>query len=113
MTILSYVLQGLLIFMFLFAGMSKIVGSAMQVQAFKQLRLPQWFRVVTGLTTMVGVIGLIIGFWNKELIALAALWIACIMVGAVISHIRVKHPFKQMVAAIVLLVLALILAFIQ
>lgn len=48
MYIVSLVLQLLLIFAFFFSGLGKIKGAQMQVETFAYLRLPQWFRVVTG-----------------------------------------------------------------
>ncbi|WP_419886768.1 DoxX family membrane protein [Paenibacillus sp. B-A-8] len=37
----------------------------MHIEAFKQWRLPQWFRVVTGIIELGAAILLIIGFWNN------------------------------------------------
>ncbi len=67
----------------------------MQVEAFTHLGLPQWFRIATGWIALAGVVGLIFGFWNEIILVLAALWIACIMLGAVLSHIRVKDPIGK------------------
>nr|WP_231507706.1 DoxX family protein [Bacillus sp. UNC41MFS5] len=48
MTILGWVLQGLLAAMFLMAGFGKVTGSKMHREAFVHWRLPQWFRIVLG-----------------------------------------------------------------
>lgn len=59
MDILAYVLQGLLTLMFLMAEYGKATGSKMHVEGFKHWRLPQWFRVVTGIVELVGAAALI------------------------------------------------------
>ncbi|MBH5319542.1 DoxX family protein [Paenibacillus sp. GSMTC-2017] len=113
MIIVTLILQCLLIIAFLFAGLSKLAGAKMQVESFKHLGLPQWFRVVTGIVALIGVAGLVIGFWNEGALFFAGLWISCMMLGAVLSHIRVKDSFSQMVGAILLLTLALVLTFLM
>lgn len=113
MSIVSLVLQCLLIFAFFFSGIGKIKGVKMQVDTFAHLGLPQSFRVVTGWVALVGVAGLIIGFWNEGVLALSAFWLACIMLGAEMFHIRVKDPISKMIPAAVLMLLALILAVIN
>lgn len=110
MYIVLLVLQCLLIFAFFFSGVGKIKGVKMQVDTFTDLGLPQWFRVVTGWIALVGVVGLIIGFWNEGILALSALWLACIMLGAELFHIRANDPISKMIPAAMLLILALILA---
>ncbi|HDR7794259.1 TPA: DoxX family protein [Bacillus luti] len=113
MTIVALVLQCLLIFAFFFSSVSKIAGAKMQVEAFTHLGLPQWFRIATGWIALAGVAGLIFGFWNEIILVLAALWIGCIMLGAVFSHIRVKDPIGKIMPAAVLMILAIILAVIH
>lgn len=110
MTIVAIVLQCLLIFAFFFSGVSKITGAKMQVETFDHLGLPQWFRVATGWIALLGVAGLIFGFWNEAVLALAALWLASIMLGAVVFHIRSKDPIGKMIPAAMLMLLALLLA---
>lgn len=110
MNVLSVVLQCFLIIAFLFSGLGKIGGMAMQVEVFRHLHLPQWFRVVTGIVQLAGVAGLIIGFWNKEILLIAGLWIAGTMFGAVLFHIRAKDQFKAIFAPLLLTFFSLLLA---
>ncbi len=110
MDIVAIVLQCLLAFAFFFSGVSKIAGAKMQVDTFTHLGLPQWFRVATGFIALAGVVGLIIGFWNEGILATAALWLACIMLGAVLFHIRSKDPIAKVFPAAMLMILALALA---
>jgi uncharacterized membrane protein YphA (DoxX/SURF4 family) len=104
MHVFSIVLQILLGLAFLMSGFSKISGSKMQVDAFDHLRLPQWFRVVTGLVQLIGVVGLIVGIWVEGLAFWAGLWFAVIMFFALMAHIRVKDPVKALIAPFVLMV---------
>ncbi|QJD86978.1 DoxX family protein [Cohnella herbarum] len=110
MTILSVILQCLLIFAFSFSGASKIAGASMQVQVFNHLKIPQWFRIVTGFVQLAGVVGLVAGFWDTGMLSLAALWIACTMLGAVLFHMRAGDSFKQFGAPLLLTLLSLTLA---
>ncbi|KIL36500.1 hypothetical protein SD71_07380 [Cohnella kolymensis] len=94
---------------FLMAGSGKIAGSKMHVDGFTHWRLPQWFRVVTGLVEAVGAVALIIGFWEPSWIAAGSLLLTIVGVGGVLTHIRVKDPFKQLFPILLLSILSLIL----
>lgn len=94
-------------------GFMKISGNKQQVEAFKHLNLPQWFRVVTGWVQLVGVAGLVIGFWNPGVTALAGLWLVITMLGAVIAHVRAKDPISQAIPAFILAILATIITIIN
>lgn len=111
MSIAAIILQCLLIFAFVVSGLGKIAGAKMQVDTFRHLKLSQGFRIVTGFTQLIGAAGLIIGFWNEAVLSLAALWIACIMLGAVLFHMRVRDPLGKMIGALVLLACALVVGF--
>jgi len=110
MVIVAVVLQVLLMLAFFFSGIGKIKGVKMQVDTFKHLGLPQWFRAATGWIALLGVVGLIVGFWHEGILAISALWLACIMLGAIFFHIRTKDPINKIVPAAVLLLLALVVA---
>lgn len=108
MDILVYVLQGLLAIMFLMAGIGKITGSKMHVEGFKHWRLPQWFRVVTGIVEFVGAVALIIGYWKPSWAAAGALLLAITAVGGILTHIRVRDTFKQTFMILFLGILAVV-----
>lgn len=112
MDILAYVLQGLLTLMFLMAGYGKVTGSKMHVEGFKHWRLPQWFRVVTGIVELVGAAALIIGYWEHSWAAAGALLLGITAIGGVFTHIRVKDSFKQTSTILFLGILAFIVFFI-
>jgi uncharacterized membrane protein YphA (DoxX/SURF4 family) len=105
MSVLSAVLQTLLILYYLFSGISKIAGVKYWADIFEHLGLPAWFRVVTGLVQLVGAAGLIIGFWYADAVAWAAIWLGVTMLFAILAHLRVKDPFGKTAAAVVFAVL--------
>ncbi|WP_201755581.1 DoxX family protein [Paenibacillus glycinis] len=110
---MAIVIEILLAVAFLFSGFTKVAGVKMQVDSFNKLGLPQWFRVLTGLLQLVGVAGLVVGFWTTSWSAWAAIGIGFIMVCAVIAHLRAKDSFGQVVPALVLAILAIVLAILQ
>ncbi|MDB5055833.1 MAG: hypothetical protein JWM44_3883 [Bacilli bacterium] len=113
MDILVIVLQSLLALAFLMAGMGKITGSEMHVEGFKKWRLPQWFRVVTGLVELVGAAALIIGFWQQSWTAAGALLLGFTAIGGLLTHIRVKDSFKDTFPIVLLGILSFIVFFIR
>ncbi|MGE7908231.1 DoxX family protein [Lysinibacillus xylanilyticus] len=113
MLIISIILQSLLALVFLMTGFMKISGNKQQVETFKHLNLPQWFRVVTGLVQLVGAAGLVIGFWNHGVTALAGSWLAITMLGGVMTHIRAKDSITQAIPAFILAILATIITIVN
>ncbi len=107
--VVSIIVQSLLIFAFLLAGGSKIAGAKVQVEAFKHLGLPQWFRIFTGLCQYVGVAALIVGFWYPGLLAWAGAWFGIMMVLGGLAHLRVKDPIGKAAPAFALAVIAIVL----
>ncbi|TYP74117.1 DoxX family protein [Paenibacillus methanolicus] len=107
MYILTVILQGWLLFSMGFFGGSKIAGAQHQVELFESIKLPQWFRVFTGCVQIAGCIGLLIGYWYPEVAAWSAIFIGIMMLAALLSHLRVKHPIAKMIPALLNLVIAI------
>jgi len=107
MHILAIVLQSWLLFSMAFFGGSKIVGAKHQVELFDSIKLPQWFRVITGYVQIVACIGLIIGYWYAEIAAWTGLLIGVMMLLACLTHFRVKHPIGKIFPAILNLLIAI------
>lgn len=110
---MSLVLNFLLGLSFLVTGFSKIFGAKMQVDAFRHLKLPQWFRLVTGFVQLMGVLALILGIWFQVWAALGGLWLAITMFFGVIAHVRVKDPISSSIPALVLMILSLLVFFLN
>jgi putative oxidoreductase len=93
--------------MFLLAGVLKLAGAQIEVDLFTAVGIGQWFRYFTGLLEVSGAIGLFIA----NLSPYAALLLAVVMTGAVIAHLFIVGGSP--VAAIVLLVLSLTIAWLR
>jgi putative oxidoreductase len=111
MVILTFILQGILALMFLMAGFGKVTGSKMHVEAFTHWRLPQWFRVVTGLVELAGAVLLIVGYWNSTSAMAGSLLLGITGVGGIITHIRVKDSFKDTAMILFLAILSFVVFF--
>ena len=112
MTMLTWILQGLLAAIFVMASLGKIFGSTMHKDNFTKWRLPQWFRVVTGLVELAAALLLVVGYWMAELILYGAWILVAVGLGGVITHLRAKDPLKAMLSIGIFGVVALILALI-
>ncbi|ACT00377.1 DoxX family protein [Paenibacillus sp. JDR-2] len=106
MHILGIIIQSWLLFSMVFFAITKLTGAKHQVELFDSIKLPQWFRVVTGLVQLIGAVGLIIGYWYPGMAGWAGVWIGITMFFAILSHLRVKHTFGKMFPAILNLVIA-------
>jgi uncharacterized membrane protein YphA (DoxX/SURF4 family) len=113
MNIVSIVLQSLLVLAFVMAGLGKVAGSSMHVDNFKKWRLPQWFRVGTGLVELVAAAALVVGYWEPSWAAAGALLLGVTAIGGVLVHIREQDSFKHTFPIILLGVLAVIVFFIR
>jgi len=97
---------------FLAAGSFKLMGAPEMVQGFEKFGLPVWFMYFIGACEVAGAIGL----WLKlapvggvPLRLLAALGLAVIMVGAVVTHL-IHDPLSAAAPAALLLAILLFLA---
>ncbi|MGH3897103.1 MAG: DoxX family protein [Pseudonocardiaceae bacterium] len=81
--------QVVLAVLFAFAGFNKLAALQPEVvDGFAKIGLGQWFRYLTGTLELAGAVGLLI----PRLCQLAALGLAGVMVGAVITHLTVLPP---------------------
>ncbi|SFB52133.1 DoxX-like family protein [Cohnella sp. OV330] len=109
MTVFSIVLQSLLIAYYVFSGSAKIAGVKYWVDIFNNLRIPQWFRVITGTVQLVGAVVLVRGYWDADVIAWGAIWLGITMIGALLVHLRVKDAFGKTMQPVVFLLLLIVL----
>jgi putative oxidoreductase len=104
LNIALWILQIGIAVMFLVASFPKLAGAEQAVAAFDQIGIGQWFRYVTGGLEALGAIALLI----PRFVGLGALVLACVMVGAVATHLFVIGGSP--VPALVFLVLTSIIA---
>ena len=101
-------LQVLLSLAFLASAILKLAGAADTMR--EHLEIAPWFWILTALVEIVGAAGMLVGIRFQRLAAPAGLWIAALMGGALVAHLRAGDPFTSMVPAAVYLVLALAVA---
>lgn len=109
MNIVSIIFQTLLMLMFFMASFGKLRGAKTPIEEFNKLRLPQWFRVITGVIELISAVALIIGYWDASWLAVGALLIACTAICGVLAQVRIKDSFKNMLMIIVIGVMAIFL----
>jgi uncharacterized membrane protein YphA (DoxX/SURF4 family) len=112
MGVLSIIFQVLLGLGFLMFGSMKF-GSKQMVEGFKHYGYPGWFRVFTGLVELISAALVIAGIWNETLAAWGGLFIVGTMIGAILTHIKIKDTVKNLMMPIVLLILGLIVLLIN
>lgn len=83
--ILIWVLSILEAALFLSVGIPKVLSVPIMVTEFGKIGLGQWFRYFTGILEIIGAIGLLIPKYSGY----AALLLCAIMVGAVITILKV------------------------
>lgn len=108
-----FLLQFILIAIFLIVSLQKIMGNQQQIDIFNDLKISQRLRVLTGWIELIGVVGLVIGFWSSWVVVIAGLWFAVIMLIAMIAHIRVKDPLGKCLPAFILLIVSVLLVIFQ
>ncbi len=80
--------------MLLKAGFLKLTGNPMMVGMFGAIGLGQWFRYLTGSLEVIGSIGLLI----PRVAGYAALLLAVVMSGAVLTHLMILGGSPLMAA---------------
>jgi putative oxidoreductase len=105
--VVRWALCVLIAFVFLMAGLGKLIGRRGMVMEFERIGLGQWFRYFTGLLEVTGAIGVLIPRFSRK----AALVLATVMAGAIFAHLTVLSSPPTLPA--VLLALTLILTWIR
>ncbi len=82
----------------LMGGTMKLMGNPMAMGSFATLGLPAAFGAFIGVCEIAGAIGL----WLRKTSMLAAIGVACIMVGAIYYHVM-HTPLTEGIPAIVVL----------
>ncbi len=77
--------QALLALMFAMAGFAKVGGDPAMVEMFATIGVGQWFRYVVGALEISGAVGVLV----PRLSGPAALWLVCLMVGAILTNLFV------------------------
>ena len=106
------ILQGLLAIGFLLFGFMKVSANPMQVDAFTNVYgYGTGFMYVVGIVEIISAIGLVIGFWKKNLVAVFSGILTVVMAGAVFTHLIAGQGFGVAMMPFILLILAIIVFF--
>lgn len=104
-------LQVLLALAFAASGVQKLAGALEPMRG--HLGVAPWFWGLTALVELAGAAGMLAGLRFERVAVFSGLWVAGLMVGALVAHVRVGDPLGAMVPAAVLLVLSLAVAMIR
>lgn len=107
MAILSIILQVLLGLGFLLFGYKKFTSEEMK-QGFKHFGYSDSFRIFTGLFEIISGIVIVVGIWIEPLAPIGGGMVVVTMIGAIMTHIKMKDQLKNMMMPILLLVLGAI-----
>ncbi|WP_226530622.1 DoxX family protein [Metabacillus niabensis] len=103
-------IQIILVSIFVLSISMKLLRTKSMVHHWNEYRYPMWFMNVIILLELVGVIGLIIGFWIPEYLKFSGVLYTVLMLGALHAHfIRAKHKPIMAVNAIVMLILSIVI----
>ena len=106
--IAMWILTGLAVVGFGGAGIAKIAGDEMLAEQFVRYGFPLWFMTLVGVGEVVGAVGLLV----PRTATLAGLGLGGIAVGALVTHF-VNDPIERAIPALVLLLLALGVAYVR
>lgn len=107
MSILSIILQVLLGLGFFMFGYQKFTSEEMK-QGFEYFGYGDGIRIFTGLFEVVTAVVIVIGIWVKPLATVGGLMIIATMVGAVLTHIKIKDELKNYSMPVLLLALGVV-----
>lgn len=105
--IVSIILQVLLGLGFFMFGYQKFTSEDMK-KGFEYFGYGDRFRLFTGTFEIVTAIVIIIGIWIKPLAAVGGLMIIATMIGAIMTHVKMKDGVQSIVMPFVLLVLGVV-----
>lgn len=107
MAVLSIVLQVLLGLGFIMFGYQKFVSDEMK-QGFEYFGYGDGIRVFTGLFEVVAGIVILIGIWVNVLATIGGLMMIATMIGAILTHVKIKDELKGYMMPVILLVLSIV-----
>lgn len=113
MSTVAIILQVLLALGFLGTGVPKLASAKSSLVQRDRLRVAPWFWQLTGLLETLGALGMLAGIFVAPIAAIAGIWVAVIMVGAIGTHLLHRDSVSHFAAPVMLLVLAVVVAVAQ
>jgi len=104
------VLQVLVGVGFLMFGFMKLSGDPTQVEAFTETYgYGKGFMYVVGTIEVISALGLLLGFWKKQLVPIFSGMLMLVMAGAVVTHLQAGQGFGVAMTPLILLILSLLI----
>lgn len=102
-------IQFLLGALFIYLSILTMVGTKYTKIKFEQLRVPKYFRYVTGFVQFFGGMFMLSSVWYSEIVAmLGGIWIAMIMLVGIVLRIRSGESIISTTPAIVIGLVSLV-----
>jgi|GEM_PF-1913596 len=105
--IITIIIQALLGLGFLMFGYQKFTSEDMK-KGFEYFGYSNSFRIFTGSFEMLSAVVIIIGIWVKPLATIGGLMIVATMIGALITHLKIKDQVKNMIMPFILFIMAIV-----
>ena len=102
MSMTTMILQILFGIMFTSLGVLVLVRAKIAMGMLNQLKLPNWFCVLTGIVELIGGVSMLAGIWNAYFAVFAGVWLGITMLVGAALHLRVKQPITAGIPAIVI-----------
>jgi uncharacterized membrane protein YphA (DoxX/SURF4 family) len=104
-----WILQSLLAALYLFSGISKLIGHPEITAAFEKFGYPMWFATFIGVAETLGGVALLV----PRVIWLGSAGLSIIMLGAMYSHLKAGDPAGETAFTAVLAVLLAAIAWMR
>lgn len=103
---LDWTLRGLLVVLFILAGAMKLTAHPFEIASFAHFGYPTWFMLAIGAVELAGGLALL----HARLVLPSAALLAAVLLGAVVSHMRVGDPPEAVLPAVVALAILVAVA---
>ena len=88
----------ILTILFVFAGSAKLFSAKAIQEQFEEFGLPKYVMFGVGCLEVLGAVGLHV----KNVAFYAAFGLLLLLIGALVNHLKVKHPFSKIAPSLLL-----------
>jgi hypothetical protein len=97
--ITDWTLRGVLVTLFALAGAMKLTAHPFELQGFAHFGYPTWFMYAIGVIEFAAAFALL----HARLLLPALATLGAVLIGAIVSHLRVGDPFALALPAVIAL----------
>lgn len=102
MLVISIIVQIVLGILFTILAILSLVGTTKSKEKFQGLKVPVWFRYLTGLVQLTAGITMLVGIWNSNIAAFGGLWLAVTMSMGIIMRLRIGDTILAITPAVMI-----------